>query len=296
MPTKTERVREAVSHVLTAAGYFEAVTFTFTSRDHAARLRRADVTAEPLACRGTPLHLRESVTAGVLESLRVNQRAGEPGARLFEIAKRFIPIEGHELPQEDAMLALAGGADFESVRGTLEAVFAALRIGARIEFVATDRYADLDADAGAEILLDEEPIGMIGRLTPAAAAAFDLDDPPIVAEVMYGRLTEAADLQPVFRPLPQFPAIARDLALVVDEAVTWALIQEAIITAKVPEIESIEPLSVYRGKQIPAGKKSVALRLVLRSKDGTLKNEQADEMQAQVLAALKSAVGAALRA
>jgi len=296
VPTKTERVRDAVSRILTAAGYFEAVTFTFTGRDHAVRLRRADVTAEPLACRGTPLHLRESVTAGVLESLQVNQRAGETGARLFEIAKRFIPIEGKELPQEDAMLALAGGGDFEAVRGTLEAVFAALRIGPRIQFVATDRYGDLDPDASAEILLDEEPVGMIGRLTRAAAAAFDLDDPPIVAELMYARLVEAADLQPAFRPLPQFPAITRDLALVVDEAVTWALIQQAIVAARVPEIESLEPLSVYRGKQIPPGKKSVALRIVLRSKDGTLKGEQADQMQAQVLAALKSAAGAELRA
>jgi len=294
--TKTDRVREVVGHILTAAGYFEAVTFTFTSHDHATRLRRRDVTAEPLACRGTPLVIRESLAVGVAESLGVNRNAGEADARLFEIAKRFIPVEGRELPQEDPMLALAAGDDFQTVRGVVEAVFEALRIGGRMRFVATDRYADLDADASAEILMDAEPIGMIGRLTPQAAAAFDLDEPPIVAEVMYAPLVEAAVLEPAYQPLPQLPAIARDLAIVVGEAVTWARIAEAVTAAGVAELESLEPLDVYRGKQVPPGKKSVAFRFVLRSKTDTLTREQADAMQARILASLGQAVGAVLRA
>jgi len=294
--TKTERVREVVGHILTAAGYSEAVTFTFTSRDHATRLRRRDVTAEPLACRGTPLTVRESAAVGVVESLRVNRNAGEADARLFEIAKRFIPVEGKELPQEDPMLALAGGDDFQSVRSVLESVFEGLRVSGRMKFVATDSYPDLDPDASAEILMDEEPIGMIGRLTPPAAAAFDLDEPPVVAELMYAPLVEAAVLEPTYKPLPQFPAITRDLAIVVDDAVAWALIEEAVTTAGVAGLESLEPLDVYRGKQVPAGKKSVAFRFVLRSKTDTLTHEQADEMQARVLAALGKAVGAVLRA
>ena len=295
VPSKTERVRDIVGRVLTAAGYFEAVTFTFTTRDHAMRLRRGDVTAEPLACRAAPLSLRQSLASGVLESLAVNRRAGEPAARLFEVAKRFIPVAGKELPQEDAMLALAGGEDLESVRGALEEVFAALRLSDRIKFVATDRYPDLDAGASAEILLDGQPLGMVGRLTKDAAAAFDLDDPPLAAEVHYGRLVEAADLSPKFRPLPEFPAIERDLALVVDEAVTWDAITEKIASVGLAELEATRPISVYRGKQIPEGKKSVALRLVLRRADGTLTHDEADAMQARILASLKS-LGAELRA
>ena len=295
-PTKTERVREKVSHVLAAAGYFEAVTFTFTSHDHATRLRRRDVTAEPLACRGTPLVIRESAAVGVVESLGVNRNAGEADARLFEIAKRFIPLEGKELPQEDPMLAMASGDDFQAVRGVLEALFEALRVGGRMKFVATDRYPDLDPDASAEILMDEEPIGMIGRMTPPAAAAFGLDEPPIVAEVLWAPLVGAAVLAPTYKPLPQFPSIARDLAIVVGEAVTWAFIEETVTAAGVADLESLEPLDVYRGKQVPAGKKSVAFRFVLRSKTETLTHEQADEAQARILAALGRAVGATLRA
>jgi phenylalanyl-tRNA synthetase beta chain len=294
--TKTERVREIVSQVLVAAGYFEAVTFTFTSRDHAVRLRPNDVTAEPLLCRGTALALRESLAAGVLESLAVNQRAGEPGAHLFEIAKRFIPVEGKDLPQEDAMLALAGADDFETLRGVLEAIFGALGIGGRVRFVESDRYADLEAGAAAEILLDDQPLGMIGRLAKPAARAFDLDEPPTVAELLFARLVDAAALEPVFQTLPQFPAITRDLAIVVAEAVTWAQVAEAVAAARAADLESLEPVSVYRGKPIPAGRKSVALRLVFRSKQETLTREEADAMQTAVLESLKSSLGAELRA
>ncbi|HUU09847.1 MAG TPA: phenylalanine--tRNA ligase subunit beta [Phycisphaerae bacterium] len=294
-PTKAERVREVVGHVLTAAGYFEAITFTFTTRDHAVRFRPSDVTAEPLTCRGTALALRESLLAGVAESLRVNRGAGEATARLFEIAKRFIPLQGQELPQEEQMLALAGPGDFAEVRGVLEAVFAALRIERRVTFAATDRYADLEPGAAADILLDAAPIGMIGRASAQAAAAFDLDDPPTVAEVRYETLVEAADLAPTAQPLPQFPAITRDLAVVLDEATAWADVARAIRGAGVAELESLEPLDVYRGKQVPAGKKSVALRLVFRTPRGTLTHEQADGMQGSILAALTESMGAVLR-
>ena len=294
--TKAEQVREVVSQVLTGCGYFEAVTFTFTSRDRAVRMRPREVSAEPLMCRATPLALRESLLAGVLESLRVNQSAGEPQARLFEIAKRFVPVEGQELPQETACLALAGHDDFESVRGVLEAVFDALQLAGRAKFAATDRYADLDPGAAAEIRLDTRPLGMIGRATGDAAKAFDLDEPPLVAEIDFGMLIEAADLRPQFRPLPQFPAILRDLAIIVDETVAWESIEKAVAAAGAKELESVQPLSVYRGKQVPEGKKSLALRLTLRSPAGTLTHEVADQVQAAVLAALKGSFAAELRA
>ena len=294
-PSRHEQVRDAVGHVLTAAGYFEATTFTFTSRDHAVRFRRGDVTTEPLVCRGTPLAIRESLLAGVMESLKVNRNAGQNDARLFEIAKRFIPVEGQDLPQEDAMLAVASGDDFHTVRGVLEAVFAALGVGPRITLAATDRYADLENGAAAEIALDGRPIGMIGRATDAAAAAFEIDEPPVVAEVQYTPLVEAANLEPKYQPLPQFPAMTRDLAIVVDEAATWAEIQRAITAAGAGDLEALEPLDVYRGKQVPPGKKSVALRFQIRSKTGTLTHEKADEVQTRLLEALKASLGAVLR-
>ncbi|MCX5649700.1 MAG: phenylalanine--tRNA ligase subunit beta [Planctomycetota bacterium] len=297
-PTPAERVRQAAGEVLTAAGYFEAVTFSFTSADRAVRFRRRDVEAEPLALRGAALALRESILPGLLDSLRVNQNADETDARLFEIAKRFVPAAPGQMPHEDAMLALASGSgapEFENVKGALETLFERLRVADRIRFVPTDRYADLAADQAAEVLLDNEPIGMVGSATKEATAAFELDEPPTVAEVHFGRLIEAAVLEPAYRPLPQYPAIARDLAIVVEEAVRWADVEKAVASAGVAEVESLQALDVYRGKQVPAGKKSVALRLVLRRASGTLTHDDAATMQTRILDALRSALGAELR-
>ncbi len=318
-PTRAERVRQAAGEVLTAAGYFEAVTFSFTSADRAVRFRRQDVEADPLALRGADLALRQSVLPGLLDSLRVNQNAGEPAARLFEIARRFLPpssrgqataglpcqgragtsadkpAPGGNLPHEDAMLALAGPDGFENVKGVLEALLDRMGLAPRVRFVPTDRYADLAADQAAEALLDDEPIGMVGSATKESAATFELDEPPTVAEIHFGRLIEAARLEPAYRPLPQFPAIARDLAIVVDEAVRWADVEKAVASAGVAEVESLEPLDVYRGKQVSAGKKSIALRLVLRRASGTLTHDDAAAMQARILDALQSRLGAVLR-
>ena len=297
-PAPAERVRQAAGEVLSAAGYFEAVTFSFTSADRAVRFRRRDVEAEPLALRGAGLALRQSVLPGLLDSLRVNQNAGEPAARLFEIARRFIPAAGGDLPHEDALLALASGSgapEFENVKGVLETLFGRLRFADRVRFVPTDRYPDLAVDQAAEILLDDEPIGMVGSTTKESASAFELDFSPTVAEIQFGRLIEAARLEPAYRPLPQFPAIARDLAIVVDEAVRWADVEKAVGSAGVAEVESLQALDVYRGKQVPAGKKSIALRLVLRRASGTLTHDDAAAMQARILDALQSRLGAVLR-
>jgi len=106
---------------------------------------------------------------------------------------------------------------------------------------------------------------------------------------------EAANLEPKYQPLPQFPAMTRDLAIVVDEAATWAEIQRAITAAGAGDLEALEPLDVYRGKQVPPGKKSVALRFQIRSKTGTLTHEKADEVQTRLLEALKASLGAVLR-
>ena len=295
-PSRAERVRDVAGRVLTAAGYFEAATFSFTTRDRAVRFAPPGAMPEPLLCRGTALALRESVVPGLLESLARNRNGGEADARLFEIAHRFIPVAGQDLPRENTMLALASADDFAAVKGVLEALFGALHLAGRATFARADLSADLDADQSAEIRLDDEPLGFLGRAGADAARAFHLDEPPTVAEVLFDRLIEAADLAPTYRPLPQFPAIVRDLAVVVDEAVAWADIARAVAGASVPELVGTEALSVYRGKQVPEGRKSVALRLRLRSDSTTLTHDQADAMTARVLESLTSAVAATLRA
>jgi phenylalanyl-tRNA synthetase beta chain len=292
--SKAERVRQAVSEVLTGAGYFEAVSYSFTTGEKAARLAWAPAKGEPLALRGAPLVLRESVLVGLLDALRVNSSAGEERPRLFEIARRFVP-KGSGLPEEDTMLALAAMDDFAGVKGAVEAVLERLRVGGRVRFAAAEGRPDLEPGESADLFLDGRPLGVLGRVTKEAAAVFGLDEPPTVAELIYDRLIEAAALEPQYRPCPAFPAIVRDLALVLDEEVAWETVEAAARAAGVAELESVRATEVYRGQQVPAGKKSLVIRLVLRRSDETLRHEDADAMQARVLAALQERVGAVLR-
>ncbi len=293
--SRAERVREAASEVLTAAGYDEAVSFSFTTREKAARLARVrEAAGEPLVLRGTPLVLRQSVLPGLLDGLRVNRHAGDAGAKLFEIAMRFVPAKGGELPAESKMLAMASGDAFGSVKGVVETLLARLRLAGRVRFTPAEPHPDYDPERTAAVLLDGEPLGVVGQVSKEAAEAFELDEPPMVAELVFDRLAEEAVLEPRYEPLPQYPAINRDLALVVDESVRWEQVVDAMAAANVPQVESVTPLDVYRGKQVPDGKKSIAVRLVLRDPTRTLTHEDADRMQAKVLAALES-VGATLR-
>ncbi len=294
-PSRAERVRRLLDEVLTAAGYCEAVTFSFTSAEKATRLA-PKTDGEPLALRGAPLVLRQSVLPGLMDSMRVNRNAGHTEVRLFEVARRFLPQPGADLPHEDPMLGLVSTDGFEAVKGVVEALLRRLRIAGRAGFRPLgDRRADLDEAEAAQIVLDDMPIGVLGRATAEAAGVFDLAEPPVVAELVMERLREAADLSPTYEPLPQFPPITRDLALVVDEETRWEAIVKAVRGAGIPEVESIEPLDVYRGSQVPAGKKSVACRLVLRRSSGTLTHDEADAMVSKLLSSLAATVGATLR-
>ncbi len=298
-PSRIERVREATTDVLTAAGYFEAVSFSFTTASKATRFSRGAEAGEPLGLRGTPLVLRQSVLPGLLDGLRVNRHAGDADARLFEIAARFVPggadaPKGDPLPVENKMLVLASPEPFPAVKGVLEALLERLRLDGRVRFTPAEAHPDFQRERTAAVLLDGEPLGVVGRVSKAAAEAFELDDPPTVAEVVFDRLVAEAVLEPSYEPLPPYPAIVRDLALVVDEAVRWEQVADAVAGAGVAQVESITPVDVYRGKQVPEGKKSIAVRMVLRDPSRTLTHEDADRMQAEVLAALEP-LGATLR-
>ncbi len=295
-PTRRQEVQAATTDVLMAAGYHEAVTFSFTTGEKAVRLASAKADGEPLRVRGEALVLRQSVLPGLLDSLRVNRRAGTPDATLFEIADRYVPRAGEALPREDTMLALAGPDDFLGAKGTVEALLGRLGLAGRTRFEpGAPHCPDLDPAASVTVLLEGGPLGVLGRVGSEAAKAFDLDDPPVVAELVFDRLVEAAELVPSYRPLPTTPPVERDLAIVLDEATPWANVEAAIRGAGVEALEAARPLEVYRGKQVAAGKKSVALRLVFRVPGRTLTGEEADAMLTAILDALDREVEATLR-
>lgn len=248
-------------------------------------------------------HVRRSVLPGLLHLRRLNQNVGVEHATLFELARGFLPgASADALPEEPARLAVtADGESEEDWRRFAGVLTAALRAaGARdVRFRAAPR-AGLDPSvsllvsavpAGSDRAVD---LGPAGRLSAEARRKTDLRRSVFVAELDIDALCAAAPATPVYHQLPRFPAVVRDLNVVLGERTLWSDIEAAVRGAGVSELESLEYRSTWT-KGLPAGRKSVHFAMTFRRADETLTGEAATAAQQTILAALQRTLGAELK-
>ena len=295
--SREDRVLEKVRHVLTACGFDEAITLSVVDRQTSESLSPWTDT-EPLrstlpVVRGAD-RLRRSLLPSLLAARRANEALANPIIELFEIAKVYLP-QGAELPQEPLLLGIAGGEDYPAVKGVVEAILRELKIAEQVE-AEQSGIAQLDTAASCRLLFRGQTLGYVGRLTDDALKQFDLRGPATVAEVQLAPLIEAADLMPCCVEQSSYPAVTRDLNLVVAEAVRWA---DVATTARREAGECLETLQyrdTYRNeKRLGVDRKSLLFSIVLRSGECTFTNQQADEIRERIVAACRSEHGAELR-
>ncbi|NUQ69058.1 MAG: hypothetical protein HUU18_12390, partial [Phycisphaerales bacterium] len=315
-PQAGERARRVLGNVLAGLGFYETVTFSFTTRPHAALFMgqgQASVEVDEQRRADDPA-LRPSVLPGLLASRRANRHAQvrvEGGVRFFEVASVFrgtgagthqevrrlalladIPGEGSRRTLEDRQQGV------RLVRGAIEGVVRALGGAKAIMRVqpgdpCCPAYAN---GAFGRVELNGVAVGEIGLLGPAVLSAFDLETPVVAAEI------ELEPLLALFPPgsrvqaLAAFPAIERDLSVVLGEGVAWDDVSECVRGAGLDRLESLAFVGTYRGKQVGEGRKSLTMRLVFRDGARTLTREEADAPIARAVAALQKAFGAELRA
>ena len=295
---RDDRVFERVRRVLTAAGFDEALTLSVV--DEAASASMSPWTdAEPLrslmpVIRGADC-LRRSLVPSLLAARRTNESLANSEIELFEIAKVYLP-QGADLPREEVMLAIASGREYLAVKGAVETILAELKI--TVPMAADDAGMPiLDPAASCRLQLGGETFGYVGRLTHEAIRQFDLRGPAVVAEVRLAPLVEEANLVPRCVPQSPYPAVARDLNLVVSEAVRWADVAATVREHGGPLFESVDYRDTYRDPERLGGdKKSLLFSITLRSSDGTLTSKQADDVRDQIVAACRAKHGAELRA
>jgi len=295
--SKDDRVVAKLRGVLTAAGFDEAVTASVVDETAGAAISPW-TDAEPLRSR-TPVlrgadRLRTSLIPSLLAARRTNEALANPRIELFEIARAYLP-RGKKLPDEKLMLCLSSGSDYLSVRGVIETAVATLNPGVQLE--ASDAGLELlDAGASCRLSIDGKVLGYVGTLTEAGLKRFDLRQPTTVAEIRIGLLVEAAELIPRHVPQPPYPAVTRDLNLVVDETVRWADVA-ATVRANCGELfEGLDYTDTYRDpKRLGSDKKSLLLSIGLRSSQGTMTHEQADEVCQRIVDACAKQHGAQLR-
>ena len=292
-----DRIRSS----LVAAGYYEALTFSWVTDnlkddfkpENAIGLLRADDSV-----RKDNAHLRPSMLPGLLEALRRNETVGNTGVKLFEIGSVFFIRERGmgEDPSvcETRELGIVGSADYREVRGALEALLESLD-AARPVRISPDHQPGFAQGACGLIQWGQWPIGHIGRIDRRVADKLSLRQAPVVAELYLDPLINGAQWLPQVKELAKFPAVKRDLSLVVDEKVRYAQIQSLVQELKLPNLEAIEYVTTYRGKPISPGSKSVTLELLFRSESATLTSEAVEDSVQRVIGAAKEKVGASLR-
>lgn len=294
--TRADRVLEKVRLVLNAAGYDEAMTASVVPRPWCDAFSPWS-DAEPLRGDSPMLKgadtLRKSLVPSLLEARRINESVANDPIELFETARIYLPQPGR-LPREQWTLAATSGGDFHAVKGVVETLLDALRIAPPLTLVAAAAPL-LDPLAQARLELDGRCLGFLGRVSADGLRQCGLRNPTCILELDLELLLELADLAPQQQPLSEYPAIARDLNLIVDESVRWAELATTIRTAAGPLLETLTFREVYRDpRKDGEGKKRLFFSCTLRSPDRTLTNEEADRQRDQIVQACAEQHRAAL--
>jgi len=287
---------ETIRSTLVSGGYFESVTFGWVSDLLAADFTPAEAIGLPRAdatVRKADASLRPSILPGLLESVRRNENVGTPDARLFEIGSTFWIAPGGGI-DERRRVGLVGSADLREVRGVVELLLNRLDPNREVRVVPEPRSGFARAASG-RVEWGGQAVGSIGKIDRTVADKLGLREVPAAAELELLPLVEGAQRVPQQKPLPQFPAVRRDLSLIVPDSTRYVAIESLIRELQPEFLEELEYVTTYRGMPLERGQKSVTVTLVFRSPSATLTSEQVDAAIQRVIGAAKSQLSASVR-
>jgi phenylalanyl-tRNA synthetase beta chain len=306
---RRSELRDMLRNTLTGLGFQEVLNYSLVSLE---KLQKAwpqpELKIAPLQVTNPMTreqeYLRTSLRAGLLAALAHNQKFEQAGIRLFEIGKVFLP-RGQDLPEErETLCALVGGTrtelswqtddeslDFFDAKGVVESLLN--QLGLKASFEHSDDEG-LCPGRGADVIVEDDKAGTIGDVHPRVTQAFDLSNTVSLLEIDLDKLLSKIATTRGYQSVSRFPSIARDIALVIDEQVTYRGVEKII--ESFPLVTKITLFDVYRGEQITEGKKSFAIRIVYQSPSRTLTDQEVDQTQKQMLAKLADELGATLRA
>lgn len=295
-------VLATVRQVACAAGMDESLTPSLIGKSGVDRI--SPWTNEDPLVTQTPLLeganvLRRSLIPSLIAARLHNQSQSNRDVRLFEIASVYLP-RGSALPHEQVHLGLIAESDIRTVRGVLEEIVQRCWGGVRsdLQWVESEVSWDfLEPGSGIAWMVSGHMLGWVGALSRSLAQSNKLDGNAALGEMNLDVLLQHARLVPRVEGVVPYPAIHRDLNLVVDETLLWKTLKETIAASAGTLCVDIRFQEIYRDPQKDgAGKKRMLLSLVLQSDRETLKSQQADEVVASVLAACESKLGARLLA
>ena len=286
-----------------ALGYSEIITYSFVSPAVFDQIRLPSDSPLRSAMRiQNPLGedtsiMRTIALPSMLEILGRNNAYHNKAVKLYELAKIYLPVEGRSLPEEPKMLLLGtygAGESFFTLKGEVEAILSGLRIKPA-GYTAVSDNPSYHPGRCARVSVDGVEIGYMGQVHPLVCQNYGIDAEVYCAELNFSRLFDLRLPEPTYTPLPKYPAVTRDLALVCDESQTVAQLEQCISAAGGKLLRKISLFDIYRGKGVPEGKKSMAFSLELRADDRTLTDEDSVGVVSKILDKLEHDLGVQIR-
>ncbi|MEG0899762.1 MAG: phenylalanine--tRNA ligase subunit beta [Oscillospiraceae bacterium] len=297
-----QKFERTVSDTLLAQGLNEIITYSFMSPKAYDRinlptnsaLRNSIVISNPLG-EDTSI-MRTTSLPSMMSIIAKNYSNRNSYAHLFEIATIYIPTQKDALPIEKNLMTIGmygNNCDFFSIKGIVEAV--ASRVGAKLSFNSLTDDPSMHPGRTANVYVNGINIGFVGEVHPLVCDNYGISEKVYAALIDMEELFAQSSTQMSYTPLPKFPPIERDLALLCDDDMPVMDLEDAISSAVGKILEKIELFDIYKGSQISQDKKSVAFNLILRGSDRTLTLEEADNAIKKALKAVEK-LGATLRA
>jgi phenylalanyl-tRNA synthetase beta chain len=249
--------------------------------------------------------LRRSLVPFLVKTAALNARRRATTFRYFEIDKIFAR-QGADPKESWAIgILLGGGAndadwstrretDYFDLKGVVENVLEALRVP-RASFAATETIEGYSAGTAARVVVNGEPVGAIGQITPGLLATHRIQTAVFAAELFLDKLLLAAGPTPRYEPLPRFPGVYRDLSFVVKKDVSYAAIEQAIRATVGDYLESVDCIDVFAGRGIGQDRRSMAVSMAFRAQDRTLSSDEVAAWVETLIAHLAANFGAELR-
>ena len=289
--------------VCRSLGYSEIITYSFVSpaifdqiripADSA--LRNAMKIQNPLG-EDTSI-MRTIALPSMLDILSRNNAYHNQSAKLYELAKIYLPKVGQPLPDEPKMLMLgAFGAEenFFTMKGELDAILGRLRMPKAI-YTAVNDNPSYHPGRCAKVSINGIDLGYIGQVHPLVAKNYGIDCEVYCTELNFTAMFDLRMPEPTYTPLPKYPTVTRDLAVVCDDAITVQQVEDVITASAGKLLRDVRLFDIYRGTGIAEGKKSLAFSMALRADDRTLTDADSEAVMSKVLTALEEKLGAKLR-
>lgn len=301
--TEAMKLENRAGSLCRSLGYSEILTYSFVSPSIFDQIRLPEDSSLRNAMRiQNPLGedasiMRTVALPSMLAILARNNAYHNDAVKLYELAKVYLPKPGQTLPDEPKHLVLGTYGeheDFFKMKGEIEAFLRGMNVP-EARYTAEKHDPTFHPGRCARVSVGGVDLGCFGQIHPLVARSYGIDGEIFAAELNFTALLSLQLPEKTYTPLPKYPAVTRDIAVVCGEAVTVAALSDCIRTAGGKLLRSVELFDIYRGKGIASGSKSAAFRLTLRADDRTLTDADSDGVVSAVLAALEKELNAKLR-